>query len=96
MRYDVHPNALTQSGNYHFSCKKKNAMHVLLVCQLFLSVAFRFGSWVVLVSIANHFSETDRFPGHLYDRGETSIMNHRLFLESTLFTNVGWMAPSPI
>lgn len=22
MRYDVHPNALTQSGNYHFSGKE--------------------------------------------------------------------------
>ena len=26
MRYDVHPNALTQSGNYHFSGKNKFVM----------------------------------------------------------------------
>lgn len=31
MRYDVHPNALTQSGNYHFSGKNK---FVVLVWQI--------------------------------------------------------------
>lgn len=27
LRYDVHPNALTQSGNYHFSCKYDNLLY---------------------------------------------------------------------
>ena len=37
MRYDVHPNALTQSGNYHFSGKKHSVLINYIQCYVMLS-----------------------------------------------------------